>query len=239
MNSVHSIKKIFKNFGFEIKRYSVTQNQQLRLLKLLNNYKIDLVFDVGANKGQFGQELRGIGYFGEIVSFEPLFTPFNTLSDISRNDSDWHIERCAVGDIDGEIEINIAGNSASSSIREMLPSHYNAAPDSSYVGIEKVEIFKLDSIAKKYKKNGSNIFLKIDTQGYEENVIIGAKDLIDDLKMIQMELSLIELYQGQKLLIEMLEVMRDKGFTLWNLDPAFINPINGQMLQLDAVFVKT
>jgi FkbM family methyltransferase len=161
------------------------------------------------------------------------------LSDITRNDSDWHIERCAVGDINGEIEINIAGNSASSSIREMLPSHYIAAPDSSYVGVEKVEIFKLDSIAKKYIKYGSNIFLKIDTQGYEENVIIGAKDLINDLKVIQMELSLIELYQGQKLLIEMLEVMRDKGFTLWNLDPAFINPVNGQMLQLDAVFVKT
>ena len=91
----------------------------------------------------------------------------------------------------------------------------------------------------KTKRQVPNIFLKIDTQGYEENVIIGAKDLINDLKVIQMELSLIELYQGQKLLIEMLEVMRDKGFTLWNLDPAFINPVNGQMLQLDAVFVKT
>ena len=119
MNTLKKIKSTLKFFGFELKRHIITQNQQLRLSKLMNDQKINLVFDVGANSGQFGQELRENGYSSEIISFEPLSEPFEKLIETSKNDDKWHINKCAIGDIDGEIQVNIAGNSASSSIREM------------------------------------------------------------------------------------------------------------------------
>ena len=65
-----------------------------------------------------------------------------------RDDPLWDVyPRCAIGDHNGEVEINIAGNSESSSILPMLESHRSAAPDSAYQGKEIVPIKTLDDVA--------------------------------------------------------------------------------------------
>ena len=90
----------------------------------LRHSHIDLVIDIGANEGQFAKELRAGGYSGRIVSFEPLSAAHRRLLQESNRDSAWHVHpRCALGDRLGEIELNISGNSVSSSILPMLASH--------------------------------------------------------------------------------------------------------------------
>ena len=60
----------------------------------------------------------------------------------------WQIAlQTAIGEENGEIEIQIAGNSHSSSILDMLDTHVRAAPDSKYIGKEKDALRTLDSIA--------------------------------------------------------------------------------------------
>ena len=137
--------------GFELRRFSVEQSENARFISMLRANNVNLIFDVGANTGQFGVLMREIGFDGKILSFEPLSEARESLLKISRNDSMWQVAlQSAIGEENGEIEINIAGNSQSSSVLDMLDTHVRAAPDSKYIGKEKVALRKLDTIAPDY-----------------------------------------------------------------------------------------
>ena len=152
--------------GFELRRFSVEHSENARFISMLKTNKVNLIFDVGANAGQFGVLLREIGFDGKIISFEPLSDAREILLNISKNDPLWQIApQTAIGEENGKIEIQIARNSYSSSVLDILDTHVNAAPDSKYIGKEKVALRTLDSIAPDYMDSDSIAFIKIDTQG--------------------------------------------------------------------------
>jgi len=226
--------------GFELRRFSVEQSENARFISMLRTHNVNLIFDVGANAGQFGVLLREIGFDGKIISFEPLSDARESLLNISRNDPMWQIAlQTAIGEENGEIEIQIAGNSQSSSVLDMLDTHVRAAPDSKYIGKEKVALRKLDSIAPDYMDSNSIAFIKIDTQGYETQVMNGAKKLMSQIVGLQVEISLVPLYKGQCLFDEMLKKLKKDGFELWSISPVFSDPNTAQLLQVDATFFRT
>jgi FkbM family methyltransferase len=200
---------------------------------------INVVFDIGANEGQFAKEIREHGYSGKIISFEPLTSARKNLLAFAALDLGWHVhEQSAIGNQNGEIEIHIAGNSVSSSVLPMLESHSSAAVGSTYVGSERVPIFKLDSIANKYLDKNSNLFIKIDTQGYEWQVLDGANESLKRAQGVLCELSLVPLYHEQRLWKDIVDRLDQYGFMLWALQKGFTNPKTGQSLQMDGIFVK-
>ena len=225
--------------GFELRRFSVEQSKNARFISMLRTHNVNLIFDVGANAGQFGVLLREIGFDGKIISFEPLSDARENLLNISKNDPLWQIAlQTAIGEENGEIEIQIAGNSQSSSVLDMLDTHVRAAPDSKYIGKEKVPLRKLDSIAPDYMDSNSIAFIKIDTQGYETQVMNGAKKLMSQIVGLQVEISLVPLYKGQCLFDEMLKKLKNDGFELWSISTVFSDPNTGQLLQVDATFFR-
>ena len=226
--------------GFELRRFSVEQSENARFISMLRTHNVNLIFDVGANAGQFGVLLREIGFDGKIISFEPLSDAREILLNISKNDPLWQIAlQTAIGEENGEIEIQIAGNSQSSSVLDMLDTHVRAAPDSKYIGKEKVALRKLDSIAPDYMDSNSIAFIKIDTQGYETQVMNGAKKLMSQIVGLQVEISLVPLYKGQCLFDEMLKKLKNDGFELWSISTVFSDPNTAQLLQVDATFFRT
>ena len=225
--------------GFELRRFSVEQSENARFISMLRTHNVNLIFDVGANAGQFGVLLREIGFDGKIISFEPLSDARESLLNISRNDPMWQIAlQTAIGEENGEIEIQIAGNSHSSSVLDMLDTHVRAAPDSKYIGKEKVALRTLDSIAPDYMDSNSISFIKIDTQGYETQVMNGAKKLMSQIVGLQVEISLVPLYKGQCLFDEMLKKLKNDGFELWSISTIFSDPNTAQLLQVDATFFR-
>ena len=233
------IKQILHRVGFELRRFSVEQSENARFFSMLRTHNVNLIFDVGANAGQFGVLLREIGFDGKIISFEPLSDARENLLNISKNDPLWQIAlQTAIGEENGEIEIQIAGNSQSSSVLDMLDTHVRAAPDSKYIGKEKVPLRKLDSIAPDYMDSNSIAFIKIDTQGYETQVMNGAKKLMSQIVGLQVEISLVPLYKGQCLFDEMLKKLKNDGFELWSISTVFSDPNTGQLLQVDATFFR-
>lgn len=225
--------------GIDIKRISVAQNESKRLNRILKVHKIDSLFDIGANTGQFGSELRANSYQGKIISFEPLLEAHKKLTEAASKDNNWFVhKRGAIGSESGEIEINVAGNLASSSILEMNDLHVQAAPYTNKIGTEKVPIWRLDDVASDYLDEDSKYFIKIDTQGYEYQVMQGAEKMLFQCKVLQTELSLVELYSGQVLFEDMLKYIKGLGFELWGLEPAFVDSSTGRTLQVDAIFVK-
>lgn len=226
--------------GFELRRFSVEQSENARFISMLRTHNVNLIFDVGANAGQFGVLLREIGFDGKIISFEPLSDARENLLNISKNDPLWQIAlQTAIGEENGEIEIQIAGNSQSSSVLDMLDTHVRAAPDSKYIGKEKVALRTLDSIAPDYMDSNSIAFIKIDTQGYETQVMNGAKKLMSQIVGLQVEISLVPLYKGQCLFDEMLKKLKNDGFELWSISTVFSDPNTAQLLQVDATFFRT
>jgi len=233
------IKKAFRGAGLDVHRLRPETSSAHQLRLGFRTFGIDLVLDVGANAGQFGKELRAFGYEGDIVSFEPLSQAHARLSAVAAGDARWHVHpRTAIGDQDGEIEINIAGNSFSSSVLPMLAAHSEAAKGSAYVGREKVPIASLDAVAQQYLANCEHPFLKIDTQGFEAHVLNGAARILPRLRGVLCELSLVPLYEGQPLWQDMLARFDAAGLTLWALQPGFTHQRDGRTLQVDAIFFR-
>lgn len=207
-------------------------------IKLLKHFNIQTVFDVGANSGQYAYYIRRLGYRNRIVSFEPIKAPFQMMEKFARHDKKWDIENFALGDSNGETEINVSGNVVSSSILDMTSTHLNAEPDSEYTRKEVIQIKTFDTYVAENKVDLTNSYMKIDTQGFEKNVIDGAAETLKDIKGLQMELSMVELYQGETLVTEMLNYIESKGFTLYSLEPGFYDTKTGQLLQVDGIFYR-
>ena len=238
-NYEHIIRRTFNRFGLDLHRYRPEQSGVGRLHHMLSAHAINVVFDVGANVGQFAKALRQAGYLHKIVSFEPLPAAHAELLRESQHDREWMIApRAAIGDHDGEITIHVAGNSVSSSVLGMLESHVAAAPSSAYVNDETVPLHTLDSQVSTYLSGSDVSFLKIDTQGYEQYVLDGAPLLLDVVKGVQLELSLVPLYEGQRLFHSFLDDFKDRGFSIWSIEPGFSDPKRGRMLQVDVTFFR-
>jgi FkbM family methyltransferase len=233
------IKAVARSFGFDVIRFHPESSDQAKLWAVLNHLKTDLVLDVGANEGQYGSGLRAIGYRGRMVSFEPLSSAHAVLTRNAQGDAGWQIHsRAAIGDSDGEITINIAGNNVSSSVLPMLAQHANAAPESQYIGSEKVPLVRLDSVATAYAASAQSVFLKIDTQGFEAAVLRGASQLLHKCRAVQLEMSLTPLYAGQELWDYFVRELTAMGFELWTVLPGFVEASTGRSLQFDAIFVR-
>lgn len=235
-------------FGLELRRLKYlpqpepTREEMIarQIVSLLQKKKIDLVLDIGANTGQFASDIRRCGYAGRIVSFEPLSQAHSELLKASEKDTKWDVyTRCALGDHAGEVEINVAGNSQSSSILPMLDAHRDAAPESAYQGKERVPLKTLDSVVGPYLMDAKAAFLKIDTQGFEWQVLDGARDILPQIKGILIELSLVPLYEGQHLWREMISRLEAAGFTLWAFTPVFSDTATGRLLQVDGMFFRS
>ena len=92
-----------------------------------------------------------------------------------------------------------------------------SAPESGYINKEEIEIKRLDSIFNSFSIGNDKVMLKIDTQGYEKSVIDGAAKILDKISLIQLEMSIIPLYEGEMLFMEMINYLDKKGFQLISL----------------------
>lgn len=210
-----------------------------QLVTSLNHFNINYVIDIGANVGQFSVEILDNGFNGEIISFEPLTSAYSELVKNSKKYNNWTIyPKSAIGNTDGEIEINISNNSVSSSILNISKKHIDASNESRYIGIEKVRIHKLDSLFSKEQLKDKNIFIKIDTQGFEWQVLEGASNILEDTKGLLCELSFDKLYEGQHLWQEIITKLEQYNFKLWSLQYGLTDKTTGQTLQCDAIFYK-
>jgi len=233
------VKSAIRGLGYDLRRFQPAGSDDAQLRTMLQSHGINLVLDVGANIGQFGKMLRELGYRGRIVSFEPLSAEREQLLKASKNDPLWEVApQAAVGGENGEIEIHVAANSSSSSALNMLDAHASAAPQSRYIGSERVRMHRLDSLAPGYLRQDSVFFLKIDTQGYEDRVLKGAEETLARTTGLQLELSLVPLYEGQRLFDELIEHVKAAGFELWSLSPVLFDPKTGRLLQVDATFFR-
>lgn len=233
------LQNLFAAAGYDIYKRDVRFHPELCAARMAERQGIRIILDVGANVGQYASELRQWGYRGEIVSFEPLSKAHDTLSQAATGDPLWKVApRCAVGASRSSSVINVSANSVSSSMLPMNATHERAAPNSKYEGREEVEVRTLDDLIGEVCDPAGPFFLKIDTQGYEKAVLEGALQTLARCAAVQMEMSLVRLYEGGFLFHEGIDRMRDLGFRVFAIYPGFSDRVTGENFQVDAVFVS-
>ena len=221
-------------------RYNVYSSHLLSLSRMLSENKVSLVLDVGANEGQYAKGLRSGGFCGRIVSFEPLPDAHAKLSELAAPDPLWTVAPpTALGNKKGSVKMHVSRNSVSSSALPILDRCLEAAPESAYIGVQTVALSTLDELAAELVTGKERVFLKLDVQGFERQVLEGAKGLLPFLLGVQLEASLVPLYDGETCFQEHLEYLSNSGFDLWSLIPGLTNETTGRMLQVDGIFFRS
>jgi len=226
------LKSFVRSAGYEIRRHHPN------LAEFLRSRSVNLVLDVGANEGQFVHDLKSQGYAGRIVSFEPVVDVFKRLEKRCEADQKWECRNLALGDVNGIIQINVSKNTAMSSIVSQTEIGRNSIYESQVVRVDKVQIATLDSIFEEFV--GERVFLKVDTQGFEQSVLHGGANSLHRLLGVQLELPLIHLYEDTWKFDEALRFMREAGFTLSQLRPVtYYSRDSASLLEVDCVFRRT
>ena len=179
---------------------------------------VDTVIDIGANVGQFGEELRGGGFRGKIISFEPIASVYKQLQEKAAADGNWEAHHCGLGTEPGAALINVSELTEFSSILDTKSNAKLHDPRTAVARTEEIEIRTLDQVSAGLK---GNVFLKIDAQGYERNILEGGRRSLSRFLGIQLELPVIRVYEGEWKFYEALSYMADFGFV-----PAQILPVN-------------
>lgn len=96
----------------------------------------------------------------------------------------------------------------------------------------------LDELAPELLRADGAVWLKLDVQGYELHVLRGATRALPRVDALELELSLVELYEGQPFFDEVLRFVQDAGFRTVDVEPEFVNPMTGEMLQLNLVTMR-
>jgi FkbM family methyltransferase len=220
--------------GFDV----VREPFRTRFIPALADHGVTAALDIGANRGQFAHELRRSGFSGPIVSVEPLRDAFSALGSAAAGDALWATEQAAVGASVGELVMNVSQNSVSSSVLPILARSVAAAPQTQYVATETVAATTVDELVERHRLNPSVTLLKIDVQGFESAVLDGASATLSRFAALRLEMSLVPLYEGEQLMPEMVSRLSEAGFDLWHIDPGFVEPSTGRLLQLDGTFFQ-
>lgn len=227
-----------KIFNFILTRTrNVLPNEKLSAARKLVLQNCDFIVDIGANNGQWMSMVRSHGYSREAICIEPIKKSYIKLK--ARRFKDTIALNCAVGNKNGYVYMKIASNDGqSSSILELEEYHKIAAPHIKHVGEEKVKISKLSKILETV--NHKKIFVKIDTQGYEIEVLksINQSDF-NKIHAFEIEANLVSTYKKATLIEDLIKFLRNNGYQPLRIENGFGMPNFGQQLQVDILFVKT
>lgn len=227
------LKKLLNRYGIDIRRTGPRGTPGLP--EFLAERRIETVLDVGANIGQFGTILRKQGYRGRIISFEPIRAVFETLKAVADRDGNWEAHNYAFGSASAVKNIQISENTEFSSLLDQTPAAQEFDPRAQVIRQEPVEVKRLDDEFASLRAD--RVFLKIDAQGYEWEILEGAPATLKLILGIQVELPLTHLYKGVWSLTEALEYLLQRGFILAQVRPVnYDNKDWVSMVEIDCMF---
>ena len=222
--------------GLEIvptRRRSEVSLLGLHLARLFDLHEIDIVLDVGARVGEYGLWLRQNGYRGRIVSFEPVQESANRLRQRAATDPLWRVEQCALGDTDSTAEINVAVMTQMSSL---LPvTDYGRTFPTETERTETIEVRRLDTVWPSLPTG--RVYLKMDTQGFDLQVLTGAGPRIDEVVALQTEAAVQVIYDGAPTHLRTLAELERLGFTVSGMFPVTLDD-RLALVEYDCVAVR-
>lgn len=225
------IRYIFSIFGAEIIKARKTFNQIYK-----DNIKNPIIFDVGANEGQSIERFKSIFPKSIIHSFEPIKECYEKIIRIY-DKKNIFINNCALGDKECERFFYINKNTYTSSFFK-INNKYKELVNSDGINMSvKKKISTIDGYLSLHKIKKIDI-LKIDTQGYELNILKGAKkSLKSKIKFIELEFILADYYKKKVNFYEIDKILSENNFILYDIGNISYNK-NKQLVWFDLLYLK-
>lgn len=208
--------------------------------ELLTKLGFNCVLDVGANHGQFGMALRRMGYKGWIFSFEPIKANCEILENSAKGDSRWRVFPYALGASNGKLAIHVSELSAFSSFLPLEEESLKKFPDSRVARTEEVEVRRLDDIIGSCVEGieSPRIYLKLDTQGFDLEVMKGAEGALQNIVALQTEVSFRSIYSGMPGYMESIKEFEARGFDVVDLVPVISDADGLRVVEMDCFMAK-
>lgn len=210
------------------------------LRRVLDLYEIDQIIDVGANKGQFRDLMRhDLDFSGKIVSFEPIQYLSNALAARAAKDGNWVVMPYALGSAPGTAILNVTQSLDLSSVLEPRTLIEDLADAARVVAREEVRVETLTGLvqSKAIDPGSGHSFLKIDTQGFDLEVLKGAERILTMYPILHIELSFMPLYLGAPTYSEVIEWITSRGYSIGGVFPVSYAP-HGELMDADVLFVR-
>jgi FkbM family methyltransferase len=218
-----------------LSKYLIVQ----QVLNVVQLYGVNVVLDVGANRGQYARSLRRAGYRGHIVSFEPVRHDFEELSRRAARDPKWTVHQLALGRAEGSIDINVAPSGLSSALP---PSDYGGQRYQKLIDAmtETVPVVRLDEILDDVLTHvpDPRPYLKLDTQGFDLEVFAGLGERAKDFVGMQSEVALLRIYEGMPRMPESLAVYEASGFEVAGMYLVTRERSTARALEFDCLMVR-
>ena len=220
-----------------------TQLSDHLLQTVLRRLDVNVVLDVGANRGQFGRNLRTLGYTGRIVSYEPVSANLDKLREAAEGDEDWLVEPMALGDVDATSDIHVsAGAGVLSSLldsNEFGRKRFTNMRDE-MAARERIQVRRLDAVCGRAVAgiDHPRLYLKLDTQGYDLQALAGAGDRLRDVVAMQSEVSCIPIYEGMPHLTQQIATYEEAGFASAGMFPVSWDHETLAVIEFDVLMVR-
>lgn len=232
---VGRVRSVIRRMGFDVARYPGASKRWPRMVELLAAHDIGLVVDVGANAGHYARALLSNGYRGRILSFEPASAMYAEACAHAAREPRWEVApRAAVGAAADTVTLNIAKEPDMNSVKPLSATARGHMSRAAGIATEEVPVVTLAD-AVPWDDIDVPVFVKSDTQGYEAEVLDGLEPVIDRVAGLQLELSLVPIYDGQPRYLDMLQRVEGLGFTPHLVVPGYYSKHYGQMIEFDVV----
>lgn len=217
------VRKAVRTRGFDMIHYAPWKS-------LFETFHIDLIFDVGANAGQTYDSFRWAGFNGPICSFEPNPEMFKSLE--QKQGFSWQRLQCALSSQSGQLKFHITNDSNACGLQVPLDGQFKVVKEIA------VPAWRLDELWIKEGFTAKNVFLKVDAEGHDLEVIKGATGIMDRVPLVMAEVSPLPRFQGEPPLHEFVNAMAQLGFRVCRVDKNSLNRAAGIDTAFDIVFAK-
>jgi FkbM family methyltransferase len=197
---------------------------------------IETLIDVGANQGQFAIAWKKFYPGSKIFSFEPVPETFDKLKANTQTFSNISTLNMALGSKPGTLSIYKNGHSHASSFLKVSQFQKEHIPATAHEEPEEVSVSTLDTISKEFGDLGCSV-LKLDVQGFEREVLMGAEEVLKKINFLIIEMSFRPMYEGELLFEKMDDLLKQFGFKI--VAPlGFLQTNDLQIPQIDFLYER-
>lgn len=248
MSIKSAVRNVIRKFGYDIVYLKPKHDFDKLYTTLFPRFSKDItIFDVGAHRGESIDRFKTAFPNLTIHGFEPQAENFEFLRNKYAGDSSVILNNCGIGQEAGELEFHsfkktdvgsFVGIDPDSAWAKVRSHEFDTVPDEFETGTYKVPVQSIDDYIKETGLKQINL-LKIDTQGFEDDVLKGCKESLSNnlIDFVELELIITGPYQKKLMFKDIEAIFEPFGYKMYGIQRGG-NYYDSPILQFDLLFAR-